>query len=786
MKNQTLAEARRLYDLGYAIHWLKPKSKMPVESGWTKGPRNDWEYLEATFQKGMNVGVRLGRASEIEGNFLAVIDVDVKSEDPRHKAEVISCLRKITGSHTFPEVTSGRGNGSRHYYILTPEPLTPFKAEQSLDVVKVSMPSAKPSKRELETLTSEELELGLRLRPAWEIAVMGEGQQVVLPPSIHPDSGKAYAWCRDFNIALAKWRDASAEIKAVTGAGAKAKVPKPITNEKVLAGLNTRANLLGFKPEVVEVEWLPLADKIKNMILTGEGVSDRSASLLPIASALHRAGLTQNEILSVLTDTKYFIGGCAYDHAKTQDRGRAAAWAFKYSLEKVLKENSAAGIFGALPLEDLKELAPEVKEKIQTSFDEGTTWRDKLDYTEQGRLRNSLLNFYTIFKNECGAGVFKFNELAKTIEVWEATPWGSPVGKSLEETDVDKIQLWLEREPYKCGAKKDPIWGAIINIAHENKYHPVREYLNALPPWDGIKRVDGFVKNYLKGEGPKKYLAAASRKTLIAMVARVFDPGCKFDTMLILEGAQGLRKSSAIRALASDAWFSDVTLNLSNKDSISDLAGKWVIEHGELSTLNRSEVGEFKQFLSRSTDRMRPPYGRTSQDFPRQCVFIGSTNDDNYLNDSTGGRRFLPVIITDKCDVDGITRDRDQLFAEALVYYKAGETLWIDDEETEHLAKEEQSARNAADPLTPYVVKWLEKKTTELDFFDEKGPEIVLSGDFLAYFAQKSEFSGSFADLKLNKKSEMRVAEILKGLGFKGCRESIGGVQTRGWVRKTT
>ncbi len=199
MNNGVLREAQRLYKLGFAIHWLHPRSKRPLESGWTTGPRKDWERLKDTFTDSLNVGVRLGRASKInEKGFLAVIDVDVKSTEEKYCKEALAAAKALLQGKACPVVLSGRGNGSRHFYCVTKEPIPPFDAAKSEDRIKVYMPSAKPSKDELTSLTSEEIKNGMRLRRAWEISVMSEGRQVVLPPSIHPDSNRPYTWAKNF------------------------------------------------------------------------------------------------------------------------------------------------------------------------------------------------------------------------------------------------------------------------------------------------------------------------------------------------------------------------------------------------------------------------------------------------------------------------------------------------------------------------------------------------------------------------------------------------------------
>lgn len=146
-RTEIFKEAQRLYKLGFAIHWLHPKSKRPIESGWTTGPRKDWQYLSETYIDGLNLGVRLGTPSKMGEGYLAVVDVDVKSKDERHKKEAVAAAKKLLKGIKCPAVSSGRGNGSRHYYCLTKEPFKTFNPAVSEEKVKVSMPSKKPSKK---------------------------------------------------------------------------------------------------------------------------------------------------------------------------------------------------------------------------------------------------------------------------------------------------------------------------------------------------------------------------------------------------------------------------------------------------------------------------------------------------------------------------------------------------------------------------------------------------------------------------------------------------------------
>ncbi len=336
--DDVLAEAKRLHALGFAILWLHPKSKRPTESGWTTGPRKEWAELKGSYKKGMNLGVRLGEPSKIGREYLAVVDVDIKSTDPKHKTEVARALREFIQPGTTPVVLSGRGNSSRHYYFISPKPVTPHKYKQSPDVVKVAMPSVKPSKKELAGLTPEEIAHGYRLRPAWEIAVMGDGQQVVLPPSVHPDSGRAYAW--QTGIGEVKPAKLAAELMFTP-----VEEPSEIVIDKAAKGPVVKEPFT-FTPIAVNLSKVKVSEKIKAMIADGTGVEDRSAILPMVSRALYGAGLTQGEVLSVLTDPETFLGRVGYDHAGgTKNRARAAYWVWKYTVKAVGKDID--GMFSA-------------------------------------------------------------------------------------------------------------------------------------------------------------------------------------------------------------------------------------------------------------------------------------------------------------------------------------------------------------------------------------------------------------------------------------------------------
>ena len=220
------------------------------------------------------------------------------------------------------------------------------------------------------------------------------------------------------------------------------------------------------------------------------------------------------------------------------------------------------------------------------------------------------------------------------------------------------------------------------------------DYLSDLQH-DGKTRVTTWLSSCL-GADQNSYNETVGRAMLIAAVARIFNPGCKVDTVPIFEGAQGARKSTAVKALF-DPWFSDELADLGSKDAAMQTRGVWGIEVSELDAMSRMEVSRIKAFITRTTDRFRPPYGSRIIESPRSCVFWGTTNADGYLKDETGGRRFWPVKIG-KINVDLLREQRDQLWAEAVVLYKAGVPWWITKAETLRDAERHQRDRYIGDP----------------------------------------------------------------------------------------
>lgn len=657
-----LREAERLYRKGFAILWLRPNSKAPVEDAWTSGPRKNWDYLKETHRPGYNVGVRLGTPSALKAGYLAVIDLDVKSTDPRHFKEALAVARKVLGdlkASPMPMVKSGRGNGSRHYYVATRRPFKGYDAAHSEEVVKALLPSAKPSKKELTTLTPEEIKKGLRLRRAWEVSVMSEGRQVVLPPSVHPDSGRSYEWARVFSPTA---------LPIFAPSGTTRPVPSAPSGEADNTGLTD------FTAVDVDVEWLDISDKVRVGVLTGEGVTDRSAFLMKASSALFSAGLNRNEVLSVLTDRKNFLGEVGYDHAATGSRSRAAAWVHRYTVKRISEEKGSIEVFAnrAAPA---RTLSKEEREDQDKDLDGERTWKQDLLRNKQGAVSAHLLqNTILVLENVLPKGVLRRDEFAVRDAYSVDTPWGGKKNTVVSDDDVPRIKYWMGTE-YDFEPSSNVISDALTVLATRNAFDPVRDFLDALPAWDGEERLDGWLEEYFEARGHPEYLGQIFRKWMVAMVMRVYNPGAKFDWMPILEGAQDIGKSSFGKILVGDKYFTDWLPPLSDKDAALGLLGMWGVEFGELTQFRKNELEIIKAFVSRTIDKVRPPYGRKVVEHARRCVFFGTTNKETYLIDETGNRRFKPIVVG-RLDFAALRRDRIQLFAEA-------KELWTTGKETE-------------------------------------------------------------------------------------------------------
>lgn len=414
----------------------------------------------------------------------------------------------------------------------------------------------------------------------------------------------------------------------------------------------------------------------------------------------------------------------------------------------------------------------------------------------EGNIQPSLFNTLQVLESDTAwDGVLGFNQFSYRITKRRVPPGDGAAAGEWADIDDVRLQVYLTKT-HKFEPKKTTVMDAVMQAAYAAQYHPVREYLDDLE-WDGVDRLSGLLAEFwgasstptaaaLRLEDPDaylrflRYLEMAGRKWLIGAVARIFQPGCKLDTMIVFEGGQGDFKSTAVRALFGDEWFSDSKLTIGDKDALAQMQGKWAYELAEMDAHRKADDTAFKQFITTQVDRVRWHYGRRAEDVPRQCVFVGTTNMHQYGKDETGMRRIWPLEVG-VVDVEGIRAVRDQLWAEAVALFRGGFTWWVD---KRTVALEEGAAGPAA---------W-----SEWALFDEQGEsrQIVDAWatpitEWIALHSAVDHFStaqimGDALGLdraRWSPPEQKRVAAIMRRLGYR--QKKVGPKDSRaaGWVR---
>ena len=380
-------------------------------------------------------------------------------------------------------------------------------------------------------------------------------------------------------------------------------------------------------------------------------------------------------------------------------------------------------------------IALERQQDALEEFSDDTDWLSRLEYEPRSKvLKNSLRNLTLILENDPNLKDIVFNQQLDGMEIKGEVPWSHP-SKFWRDADDAQLISYIDRHYGTFSARNYEI--AVAKVTDDRSYHPIREYIDSLPEWDEVQRVDTLLIDYL-GADDNEYVRAVTRKTLCAAIARVLNPGCKFDSMLALNGPQGVGKSTLISKLAGE-WFSD-SLNLSDtkdKTAAEKLQGYWILEIGELAGLRKAEVETLRSFISRQNDIYRASFGKRATPHLRQCVFFGTTNaESGYLRDTTGNRRFWPVKTP-----GGATKhswqlsayEIQQIWAEALVYVKKGEKLYLGNA-VERLAKAEQREALESDEreglVREYIDTLLPDDWDSMDLFERRN------------FLNGSEFGG--------------------------------------------
>lgn len=375
-------------------------------------------------------------------------------------------------------------------------------------------------------------------------------------------------------------------------------------------------------------------------------------------------------------------------------------------------------------------------------------WKRQLEYNRQGILINNLKNLLLILNNDENLKGIVFNQLSDGMEIKGEVPWSHP-SKFWRDADDAQLISYIDLTYGNFSARNYDI--AVSKVTDDRSYHPIKEFLASLPEWDEIPRVDTLLVDFL-GAVDNEYVRAVTRKTLVAAIARVMTPGCKFDTMLVLSGPQGKGKSTLIAKLCGE-WFNDSLLLSDTKDKTAaeKLQGYWILEIGELAGLKKTDIETLRGFLSRQNDIYRAAFGRRATPHPRQCVFIGTTNADTYLRDITGNRRFWPVKVpggTGRGSWELTREEVELIWAEALYYYKKGETLHLP-KELEPIAVQEQKEAMEQD----------EREGTIRDYLEMLLPE---NWDSMTLYERRnfingSEFEGS---RKVGVKKRNRVCNM--------------------------
>ena len=343
-------------------------------------------------------------------------------------------------------------------------------------------------------------------------------------------------------------------------------------------------------------------------------------------------------------------------------------------------------------------LAEDRAQSARKEFSSEDDWRKGLELDRQGKVKDTLDNLVLAIRHDEGLRSIAFNLHRDGIDAGESLPW-KQIKPGWNDSDFASLKVYLNKGygVYAPTKTKD----ALLAVASERAYHPVKEYLDSLPEWDGVKRIDTLLTDYLGAEDTA-YTRAVIRKTLTAAVARIYQPGTKFDSVLILNGPQGIGKSTLFARLAG-TWFSDsLTLtDMRDKSGPEKLQGYWILELGELAGMKKTDVETVKSFLSRVDDKYRASYGLNVESHPRQCVIVGSTNTESgFLRDITGNRRFWPVRVNGESvrkpwQISG--EDVLQVWAEAKAVYESGERLYLEGEVAAMAASEQAEAMETDD-----------------------------------------------------------------------------------------
>ncbi|MER9833386.1 PriCT-2 domain-containing protein [Mesorhizobium sp. M0145] len=661
---------RPLIEAGASLHWLVPFEKRPIANDWSNVPLQSEAALRATYRQDANIGIRLGEPSKTEGGYLHIIDLDIRK--PALAAQVWAKLLTLwPAARMFPSVISGSGGESRHLYFLADKP---FRKKVIAHV-----------------------------KDEWEIVLMGTGSQAVIPPSIHPDTRQPYRWERALDLDMPFMM--SVDVATVESWGAEQVSAAPDDDDDLFA--------------IVRREPMDLdAAQISKILadIPNDGPGAHYDDYVQVGMALHHQFRGANE------GFEHWCEWAKQAVNKFDAKNAAVRWrSFKQDSKNPVRMATLIQIANMnklkndLGLDDDFDLPAVIPAKADSDLSDllggddpqptaqaaandvaDPDWLHKLHRNEEGELKSTLPNVALIVDNDPRIrGTLAYNEFAQEV-VLKAEPKRvkkkrdsahepvNLVGRLWEMKDTLNGDNWTDSHDaavrsliesktqlkgYGIKVSDRDLRGGIDMSAQKRRFHPIKDLLTSVK-WDGKCRAETLFIDYL-GCTDNDYNRQAALMMLVGAVARVMRPGHKFDFVPILEGVQGKGKSTFIEILALH-WYNELTGDISDpKQMVELMQGSWILELGELSSMARAEVNDLKAFVSRKEDKVRLAWEKRAKDFPRQCIFIGSTNDREYLRDMTGGRRFWPIVcnLVGQIDNPRLRREVMQIWAEAVAIY---------------------------------------------------------------------------------------------------------------------
>jgi predicted P-loop ATPase len=697
--------------------------------GWKKSPMDTPEQSYSTFMEVFQQypnGVNIGvRTGKVSG-FWAV-DLDVSSSK-NGLIDIQEWAKKNNLTlDDLDSVTARTGGGGMHILFSYPP-----------NVEKISTVAPHPD-----------------IGPA--VDIKGDGGYILVEPSYHL-KGRRYAW--QINKTLSR------------------EMLKPAP-ERLIHIVETKKR----GPGALEIAYTPSLEELKDF---ADELSRKHAQ---------RSKQIGTNMLLALSGSAIMEDGGAHDAYRDIMYVVAKKWRGCEPKEVLAHfEDSIAARFEGKPdaSTDIANLADSLYTALHKAREEAESWVGQVAINEAGNPVATDANILLYLENHpAWQGVFGY-DLRRNAPIYLKPP---PIKAKPKEFDITKdrthISLWLQSKAKMVGKiGKDDLRSAILACAVARPVDRLQEYvMERRGTWDGVPRLETLLQR-VAGTPDGEWVRTAFPLWMKSLVARILWPGCKVDTMLILEGFQGFKKSTFFRSLLPEPkFFSDSLTKVSHSTDTIRLihSGPAIFELGELSGLRKQEVDEIKAFLSAQEDDLRPLYEDYRKTM-RKCVFVGSTNQNEYLRDETGGRRFWPIVVTREIDIATVQAERDQLYAEAIARLEAGEIWWLPNGRATELAATEQEARYEEDFWHKAIKDWLADRATELppaasateqmraSMNSEKAGDVVTVLQ-VAICALKLEVKNA----KNNEGS--RIKKILRKLGWTPGREKVNGVRARVWHR---